>query len=65
MTRQEYYFQLPQTQRNRKIAEAVDALLTEARNHAIGEALLTRRQARKAIQGRGGLLAALREKGVR
>jgi hypothetical protein len=50
---------LPQTTRNRQTAEAVDALLVEATNLRISSRFITRRQARKALVGKGTLLARL------
>lgn len=49
---------LPQTTRNRETAEAVDALLVEANTLGIYIGV-TRRQARKALVGRGNLYAQI------
>lgn len=48
---------LPQTTRNQETADKVNALLTQA--SALGVET-TRRQARKALQGRGSLRAKLK-----
>jgi hypothetical protein len=46
---------LPQTSRNRAVAEKVDALLAQAKNLGIDQKFQTRRQARKALKGYGTL----------
>lgn len=52
---------LPQTIRNREIAEKVDALLAQAKGLGIDAQYLTRRQARKALRGIGTLRLKLAE----
>lgn len=55
---------LPQTTKNREVAEKVTALLAQATTLGVETRLLTRRQARKALQGRGQLRTALISKGA-
>lgn len=50
--------ELPQTVRNREQAERVNALLARAERYGISA---TRRQARKALQGRGTLESKILE----
>lgn len=46
---------------NERRAEIVDAVLSEAEALGIDDRHITRRQGRKMLQGRGGLMQRLRE----